>query len=103
MADAEKTKSSKASKAKDVDAAGKKAFPEAGAEHRAAETPDVEENPQVEREMDGKAVGKPEAKKKAADKPEAKKKAGDKPEAKDVYKRQHEDLRGCGGIQDRDG
>nr|WP_206197022.1 RNA degradosome polyphosphate kinase [Enterocloster lavalensis] len=32
--------------------------------------------------MDGKAVGKPEAKKKAADKPEAKKKAGDKPEAK---------------------
>ena len=82
MADAEKTKSSKASKAKDVDAAGKKAFPEAGAEHRAAETPDVEENPQVEREMDGKAVGKPEAKKKAADKPEAKKKAGDKPEAK---------------------
>ena len=82
MADAEKTKSSKASKAKDVDAAGKKAVPEAGAEHRAAETPDVEENPQVEREMDGKAVGKPEAKKKAADKPEAKKKAGDKPEAK---------------------
>ena len=82
MADAEKTKSSKASKAKAVDAAGKKAVPEAGAEHRAAETPDVEENPQVEREMDGKAVGKPEAKKKAADKPEAKKKAGDKPEAK---------------------
>ena len=82
MADAEKTKSSKASKAKAVDAAGKKAVPEAGAEHRAAETPDVEENSQVEREMDGKAVGKPEAKKKAADKPEAKKKAGDKPEAK---------------------
>ena len=82
MADAEKTKSSKASKAKAVDAAGKKAVPEAGAEHKAAETPDVEENPQVEREMDGKAVGKPEAKKKAADKPEAKKKAGDKPEAK---------------------
>ena len=82
MADAEKTKSSKASKAKAVDAAGKKAVPEAGAEHIAAETPDVEENPQVEREMDGKAVGKPEAKKKAADKPEAKKKAGDKPEAK---------------------
>ena len=82
MADAEKTKSSKASKAKAVDAAGKKAVPEAGAEHGAAETPDVEENPQVEREMDGKAAGKPEAKKKAADKPEAKKKAGDKPEAK---------------------
>ena len=78
MADAEKTKSSKASKAKAVDVAGKKAVPEAGAEHRAAETPDVEENPQVEREMDGKAAGKPEAKKKAADKPEAKKKAGDK-------------------------
>ncbi len=82
MADAEKTKSSKASKAKAVDAAGKKAVPEAGAEHRAAETPDVEENPQVEREMDGKAVGKPEAKKKAADKPEAKKEAAGKPEAK---------------------
>lgn len=75
MADAEKTKSSKASKAKAVDAAGKKAVPEAGAEHRAAETPDVEENPQVEREMDGKAVGKPEAKKKAAPKPAAVKKA----------------------------
>ena len=47
MADAEKTKSSKASKAKAVDVAGKKAVPEAGAEHRAAETPDVEENPQA--------------------------------------------------------
>ena len=82
MADAEKTKSSKASKAKAADAAGKKAAPEAGAEHRAAENPDVEDNTQVEREIDGKAAGKPEAKKKAAGKPESKKEAVGKPEAK---------------------
>ena len=82
MADAEKTKSSKASKAKAADAAGKKAAPEAGAEHRAAENPDVEDNAQVEREIDGKVAGKPEPKKKATGKPEAKKEAVGKPETK---------------------
>ncbi len=81
MADAEKTKSSKAYKTKEAGEADKKAVPAAEGENRAVEKTEAEKKRTVKAEADKKAAAKAETDKKAAAKAETDKKAAVKAEA----------------------